>query len=570
MEMTGAEAILACLKEEQVPVVFGYPGGAVLGLYDAIYKTKFPHILTGHEQGAIHAADGYARATGKVGVCIATSGPGVCNMVTGIATAHMDSIPLVIISGQVATSLIGQDAFQEADTAGITTSITKYNYLVRRVENLPQVLKEAFYIARTGRPGPVLIDIVTDVFDAKLDFKYPESVHMLGYQGGLHPRRSDVERAAEALRRAHRPVIMAGGGVILSETAPELTRLAEETGIPVVTTLMGKGAVPDSLPQNLGMLGMHGGYAANQAVSGCDLLLAFGVRFDERSTAKASLFAPAARIVHFNVEPGEINKIIPVQVAVPGSLQESLPLLRQLVEPFAGECRQAFAPWREQAEEMKREVPFSAHHCSGGISPEVALKEAAKRAPKDTIVVTDVGQHQMWAAQFFPTEQPRHFLTSGGLGTMGFGLPAALGAKVGEPDKTVLLITGDGSILMNCQEFTTLPTYGIHVKTLVLRNGQLGMVRQLQGLFRGGRYSQTKLIHKPSMAAIAEAMGIPSRSISRPEELAEGLDFLFNTEDSALLEVTIPEDERVYPVVPGSKGLDQMILGPEETEGGKP
>lgn len=570
MEMTGAEAILACLKAEQIPVVFGYPGGAVLGLYDAIYKTKFPHILTGHEQGAIHAADGYARATGKVGVCIATSGPGVCNMVTGIATAHMDSIPLVIISGQVATSLIGQDAFQEADTAGITTSITKYNYLVRRVENLPQVLKEAFYIARTGRPGPVLIDIVTDVFDARLDFKYPETVHMLGYRGGLHPRRSDVERAAEALRRAHRPVIMAGGGVILSETAPELTRLAEETGIPVVTTLMGKGAVPDSLPHNLGMLGMHGSYAANRAVSGCDLLLAFGVRFDERSTAKASLFAPAARIVHFNVEPGEINKIIPVQVAVPGNLQESLPLLRKLTEPWAAQCRESVAPWREQAEEMKKEVPFSAHRCSGGISPEAVLKEAARQAPKDTIVVTDVGQHQMWAAQFLPTDRPRHFLTSGGLGTMGFGLPAALGAKVGEPDKTVLLITGDGSILMNCQEFTTLPTYGIHVKTLVLRNGQLGMVRQLQGLFRGGRYSQTKLIHKPSMAAIARAMGIPSRSIDKPEELAEGLEFLFGTEDSALLEVTIPEDERVYPVVPGSKGLDQMILGPEETEGGQP
>lgn len=570
MEMTGAEAILACLKAEQVPVIFGYPGGAVLGLYDAIYKTKFPHILTGHEQGAVHAADGYARATGKVGVCIATSGPGVCNMVTGIATAHMDSIPLVIISGQVATSLIGQDAFQEADTAGITTSITKYNYLVRQVENLPQVLKEAFYIARTGRPGPVLIDIVTDVFDAKLDFKYPETVHMLGYQGGLHPRRSDVKRAAEALRQAHRPVIMAGGGVILSETGPELTRLAEETGIPVVTTLMGKGAVPDSLPQNLGMLGMHGSYAANRAVSGCDLLLAFGVRFDERSTAKASLFAPAARIVHFNVEPGEINKIIPVQVAVPGNLQESLPLLRQMTESFAPECRETFASWREQAEEMKKEMPFSAHRCSGGISPEAVLKEASRVAPKDTIVVTDVGQHQMWAAQFFPADEPRHFLTSGGLGTMGFGLPAALGAKVGEPDKTVLLITGDGSILMNCQEFTTLPTYGIHVKTLVLRNGQLGMVRQLQGLFRGGRYSQTKLIRKPSMAVIAEAMGIPSRSISRPEELAEGLEFLFGTDDSALLEVTIPENERVYPVVPGSKGLDQMILGPEETEGGKP
>ncbi|WP_349687864.1 biosynthetic-type acetolactate synthase large subunit [Acidaminococcus sp. DS4831] len=563
MEMTGAEAILASLKEEQVPVVFGYPGGAVLGLYDAIYRTGFPHILTGHEQGAVHAADGYARATGKVGVCIATSGPGVCNMVTGIATANMDSIPLVIISGQVATSLIGQDAFQEADTAGITTSITKYNYLVRKVENLPQVLKEAFYIARTGRPGPVLIDIVTDVFDARLDFHYPKEVHLLGYQGSQHPHRADVQRAAEALRRARRPVIMAGGGVVLSDTGGELTRLAEKTGIPVVTTLMGKGAVPDTLPQHLGMLGMHGSYAANMAVSGCDLLLAFGVRFDERSTAKASLFAPAARIVHFNVEPGEINKIIPVQVAVPGDLRESLPLFAQLAEPLAAACKEQTAPWREQGEAMKEEVPCTAHACRGGISPETALKKAAAQAPQDTIVVTDVGQHQMWAAQFFPTREARHFITSGGLGTMGFGLPAALGAKVGEPDKTVLLITGDGSVLMNCQEFTTLPTYGIHVKTIVLKNGQLGLVRQLQGLFRGGRYSQTELIRKPSMAKIAEAMGIPSRSISRPEELEAGLEFLFGGDDSALLEITIPEDERVYPVVPGSKGLDQMILGRE-------
>lgn len=484
-------------------------------------------------------------------------------MVTGIATANMDSIPLVIISGQVATSLIGQDAFQEADTAGITTPITKYNYLVRKVENLPQVLKEAFYIARTGRPGPVLIDIVTDVFDARLDFHYPKEVHLLGYQGSQHPRRADVQRAAEALRRARRPVIMAGGGVVLSDTGGELTQLAEKTGIPVVTTLMGKGAVPDTLPQHLGMLGMHGSYAANMAVSGCDLLLAFGVRFDERSTAKASLFAPAARIVHFNVEPGEINKIIPVQVAVPGDLRESLPLFAQLAEPLAAACKEQTAPWREQGEAMKEEVPCTAHACRGGISPETALKKAAAQAPQDTIVVTDVGQHQMWAAQFFPTQEARHFITSGGLGTMGFGLPAALGAKVGKPDQTVLLITGDGSVLMNCQEFTTLPTYGIHVKTLVLKNGQLGMVRQLQGLFRGGRYSQTELIRKPSMAKIAEAMGIPSRSISRPEELEAGLDFLFGGDDSALLEITIPEDERVYPVVPGSKGLDQMILGRE-------
>ena len=561
MKMTGAEAIIEALKCEGVPVVFGYPGGAVLGFYDALYKTGFPHILTGHEQGAVHAADGYARATGKVGVCVATSGPGVCNMVTGIATANMDSIPLVIISGQVATSLIGQDAFQEADTAGITTPITKYNYLVRKVENLPRVLKEAFFIARTGRPGPVLIDIVTDVFDAELDFHYPEEVHMLGYSGSPSPHIQDVRRAAAALKLCRRPVIMAGGGVILSETAPILTKVAEETGIPVVTTLMGKGAVPDTLPQNLGMLGMHGGYAPNMAVQGCDLLLAFGVRFDERSTSKASLFAPAARVVHFNVEPGEINKIIPAQVSVPGDLRQALPQFESLIAPEAELYKEKFAAWLTQTEEMKAEYPFAAHEYKDSVSPERVLKEAARRMGPDGIIVTDVGQHQMWAAQFMPTDVPRHFITSGGLGTMGFGLPAAMGAKVGEPAKTVLLITGDGSVMMNCQEFATLPTYGIHVKTIVLRNGQLGMVRQLQGFFRGGRYSQTKLIRKPSVAKVAEDMGIPSMVVHTPAELEQGLDFLFGTEDSALLEIDIPEDEKVYPVVPGSKGLDNMILG---------
>ena len=562
MKMTGAEAIIACFRQEQVPVVFGYPGGAVLGLYDALYKTGFPHILTGHEQGAIHAADGYARATGQVGVAIATSGPGVCNMVTGIATAHMDSIPLVIISGQVATSLLGRDAFQEADIAGITTSITKYNYLVRRAEDLPRVLKEAFFLARTGRPGPVLVDIVTEIFDTPLDFTYPESVQLLGYDSRRPARTQDLARAAAALSAARRPVIMAGGGVILADTAGTLTQLALDTGIPVVTTLMGKGAVPDSLPQHLGMLGMHGSYAANLAVTGCDLLLAFGVRFDERSTAKASEFAPAAQIVHFNVDPSEINKIIPAQISVPASLQDALPRFQEALREISG-LKERFAPWREHCLALKQEVPFAAHTCKDGVSPELLLKETARRAPEDTIVATDVGQHQMWAAQFFPTDRPRHFLTSGGLGTMGFGLPAALGAKAGCPDSTVLLITGDGSILMNCQEFTTLPTYGLAVKTLMLKNGQLGLVRQLQHVYRGGRYSQTQLVKKPSTAAIAAAMGIPSREVASPEELAAGLDFLFDTEGSALLEVTVPADELVYPMVPGSQGLDHMLLGGE-------
>ena len=562
MKMTGAEAVIECLKKEQVQVVFGYPGGAVLSLYDALYRKQFPHILTGHEQGAVHAADGYARVTGRPGVCFATSGPGVCNMVTGIATANMDSIPLVIISGQVATPLIGRDSFQESDISGINTPITKHNYLVKKVQDLPRVLKEAFYIAASGRPGPVLVDVAKDVFDSTLDFTYPETVSLRGYNPSRTGRAEEVDAAVAALSAAKKPVLMLGGGVVLSGTASYLQTLAETYELPVVYTLMGKGAVPDSLPQHLGMLGMHGSYAANLAVTGCDLLLAFGVRFDERSTAKASEFAPAAQIVHFNVDPSEINKIIPAQISVPASLQDALPRFQEALREISG-LKERFAPWREHCLALKQEVPFAAHTCKDGVSPELLLKETARRAPEDTIVATDVGQHQMWAAQFFPTDRPRHFLTSGGLGTMGFGLPAALGAKAGCPDSTVLLITGDGSILMNCQEFTTLPTYGLAVKTLVLKNGQLGLVRQLQHVYRGGRYSQTQLVKKPSTAAIAAAMGIPSREVASPEELAAGLDFLFDTEGSALLEVTVPADELVYPMVPGSQGLDHMLLGGE-------
>ena len=563
MQLTGADILIRTLIEQGCDTVFGYPGGQVINLFDELYlcRDRINHILTAHEQGASHAADGYARATGKVGVCIATSGPGATNLVTGIATAFLDSIPMVAITGNVPCSLIGKDSFQEAYIEGITMPITKHNFTVRKVEELADTMRAAFRIAQSGRKGPVLVDIPKDVTAAVCEFtpKQPEPIRTVTTYN-----EEQVHWAADLINAAQRPLVYFGGGVRSAASCQPLRDLLHKAEIPATYTLMAAGVVPYGDPMNLGMLGMHGSYAANMAVSGCDLLLAFGVRFDERSTAKAGLFAPAARIVHFNVEPGEINKIIPVQVAVPGDLKESLPLFSQLVEPLAEEFREQVAPWREQAEEMKAEIPCSAHACQGGISPEIALKQAAARAPRDTIVVTDVGQHQMWAAQFFPTEQPRHFLTSGGLGTMGFGLPAALGAKVGEPEKTVLLITGDGSILMNCQEFTTLPTYGIQVKTIVLKNGQLGMVRQLQGLFRGGRYSQTKLIRKPSMAKIAEAMGIPSRSISRSEELAEGLDFLFGSEDSALLEITIPEDERVYPVVPGSKGLDQMILGPEK------
>ena len=563
MKMTGAEAIIACFRQEQVPVVFGYPGGAVLGLYDALYKTGFPHILTGHEQGAIHAADGYARATGQVGVAIATSGPGVCNMVTGIATAHMDSIPLVIISGQVATPLIGRDSFQEADISGITTPITKHNYLVKKVQDLPRVLKEAFYIAASGRPGPVLVDVAKDVFDSTLDFTYPETVSLRGYNPSRTGRAEEVDAAVAALSAAKKPVLMLGGGVVLSGTASYLQTLAETYELPVVYTLMGKGAIPDGWEYNLGMLGMHGSYAANMAVTDCDLLLTVGARFDDRVTGSVANFAPNARILHFDIDKVEINKIVHADISVNGDLRWSLPLL---LEKLAACPPSSFhwVPWRQQVLELKVQYPFATRPSSdAGVSPQVLLTQLAQKAGPDAIVTTDVGQHQMWAAQFYPLTEPRHFVTSGGLGTMGYGLPAALGAQLGAPDKPVVLVTGDGSILMNCQEFATLHKYGIPVKTVVLRNATLGMVNQWQRMFYGGRCAESDLTRNPSMARVAAAMDVPSFTCSREEELAGALAQLFNTSGPALLEVTIPPDENVYPMVPGGKRLDEMVLGGE-------
>ena len=401
MKMTGAEAVIECLKKEQVQVVFGYPGGAVLSLYDALYRKQFPHILTGHEQGAVHAADGYARVTGRPGVCFATSGPGVCNMVTGIATANMDSIPLVIISGQVATPLIGRDSFQEADISGITTPITKHNYLVKKVQDLPRVLKEAFYIAASGRPGPVLVDVAKDVFDSTLDFTYPETVSLRGYNPSRTGRAEEVDAAVAALSAAKKPVLMLGGGVVLSGTASYLQTLAETYELPVVYTLMGKGAIPDGWEYNLGMLGMHGSYAANMAVTDCDLLLTVGARFDDRVTGSVANFAPNARILHFDIDKVEINKIVHADISVNGDLRWSLPLL---LEKLAACPPSSFhwVPWRQQVLELKVQYPFATRPSSdAGVSPQVLLTQLAQKAGPDAIVTTDVGQHQMWAAQFY-------------------------------------------------------------------------------------------------------------------------------------------------------------------------
>lgn len=560
MNINGAQAIIECLKKESVSVVFGYPGGTVLTLYDELYKAEFPHILTGHEQGAIHAADGYARATGKTGVCFATSGPGVCNMVTGIATANMDSVPLVIISGQVTTSLIGRDSFQEADISGITTPITKHNYLIKDVEELPHILKEAFYIASTGRPGPVLIDIAKDVFDATLNFKYPKTVHLRGYSGRYIGQEDHVTQAVEALAAAHKPLLLAGGGVILSNTSGYLRSFVEKTQIPVITTLMGKGAVPDSYANHLGMVGMHGSYAANMAVMECDLLLAIGSRFDDRVTGDAENFAPNARIVHFDIDKVEINKIVHADISVGGDLRWSLPLLANQVQQGRTPYKKQYQEWRNHVLAMKKDHPFACRHLENQISPEVLIKKLNQRLDDDTIVVTDVGQHQMWAAQFYDTEKPRHFITSGGLGTMGYGLPAAMGAKLACPGQTVLLLSGDGSIMMNCQEFATLADNGIAVKTVVLCNGVLGMVNQWQRMFYHRRYAASLLKKGNRIPAISEAMGVPGFTATTPDTLDEAIEKFLSVPGPALLEVRIPADENVYPMVPGGKRLNEMIL----------
>lgn len=562
MKMTGARAVLECLKREGVDVAFGYPGGAILPLYEEMYKDNFRHILTGHEQGAVHAADGYARVTDRPGVCIATSGPGVCNMVTGIATANMDSIPMVIISGQVPTGLIGRDSFQEADISGITSPITKHNYLVKNAASIPRVLKEAFYIASTGRPGPVLIDIAKDALEAEISFQYPDKVHLPGYVVETTGQAYAIDRAVAMIQHSQKPVFLVGGGVILSETTKYLEDSVNTTKIPVVTTLMGKGAIPDSHELHLGMGGMHGSYASNKAISGCDLLIALGARFDERLTSRADTFAPNAQIIHFEIDDVEIDKIIDIDLGIKGDLRWSLPIFAKKLKEGAFDYGAAFADWRHEVLAMKKSHPFATPPRPGCISPQsifAAVRDITR--DDDTVAITDVGQHQMWAAQFFTTDEPKHFISSGGLGTMGFGLPAALGAKVACPEKTVVVFSGDGSILMNCQEFATLSEYGIDVKVIVLHNDTLGMIVQLQDFFYNHHYSQCTLNKRKNLPMLAESLGVKGYAIEKQDDLIPVLKEAFAHKGPALVDIRISPEERVYPTVPGGKALSDMILG---------
>ncbi len=561
MRMNGAEAVITSLKNENIEVVFGYPGGAVLTLYDALYKMQFPHVLTKHEQGAVHAADGYARATGDVGVCFATSGPGGTNLITGIATAYMDSIPLVCITGQVNVSLIGKDSFQEADICGITTPITKHNYLVKKVEDIPRVLKEAFFIARTGRPGPVVIDIAKDVFAKELDYVYPASVQLKGYTGNFVGSENEIDEVIEVLKKAERPVVFLGGGVTLSDTSPLLNEFIEKTKIPVVSSLMGLGCVADSYEGNLGMLGMHGTYAANMATMESDVLIGIGVRFDDRVTGVVKEFAPEAKIIHFDIDAAEINKNVLVDYRVVGDLRWSMPLFKEKVMALENDWEKQFALWRDKVLIWKKEQPLDYNRTAKCIMPQQVIETVSKLADEDTIIVTDVGQHQMWAAQFYDFLRPRTFLTSGGLGTMGYGLPAAIGAKIGQPKKKVVLITGDGSIMMNCQEFATAADYGIDVKVVVMDNHVLGMVTQWQRMFYGERYSQSRLNGKTDFVKLAEAMGVAGYRVTEAKALKTTLQMAFDAEGPALIDVLLPEVEDVLPMVPAGGRLDQMVLG---------
>ena len=562
--MNGAQAVLESLKREKVEVVFGYPGGAVLDLYDALYKMKFPHILTRQEGGAVHAADGYARATGKVGVCFATSGPGATNLITGIATANMDSIPMVCFTGQVGNPYIGKDSFQEADIVGITTPITKHNYLVKKASELPRVIREAFFIARTGRPGPVVIDIAKDVFTTEIDYEYPKKVSLRGYSGNFTGDESQIEDVMKALENAERPLFFIGGGLTLSDQTAVFRDIINRTNIPVVSSLMGLGCIPSNQKGFLGMVGMHGSYAANMAVQECDLLIGVGVRFDDRVTGKLSAFAPMAKIAHFEVDRAEINKNVDVEYPVLGDLRWSLPIFSTLVYQSAEDYKGRFAEWNEVVNKNAKEYPFDWTKGHDYIMPQQLIETVSKLVDDNTIAVTDVGQHQMWAAQFFNARNPRQFVTSGGLGTMGYGLPAAIGAKVACPKKKVVLFTGDGSIMMNCQEMSTAADNGIDVKIVVLHNKVLGMVSQWQRMFYGNRYSQTILGGKTDFVKLAEGMGLNAVRIEGLDGFEEKLKAFLDSEGPGLADVIVPGNEDVLPMVAPGAQLENMVLGGEE------
>jgi acetolactate synthase-1/2/3 large subunit len=548
----GSEIIVEVLQEEGVDVLFGFPGGQVIPLYDALYQCPIRHILTRHEQGAAHAADGYARATGRVGVCIATSGPGATNLVTGLTNAHMDSVPMVAITGQVPTSMIGNDSFQEADIYGISIPITKYNYLVKDINDLTRCLKEAFYIARTGRPGPVLVDIPRDIQDGRIKYKPLKEVSLPSYHPTIKGHPKQIDNAVKAIREAQRPVAYVGGGIISSGATEELAQLIRTANIPVTATLLGKGSFPEDDPLNLGMPGMHGSRYANYSIYHSDLILALGVRFDDRVAGDVKKFAPQAKIVHIDIDPAEIGKRVGVDIPIVGDVKT---VLGQLLGKIKNQERK---PWLEQIAQWKKEHPLR-YKKEGGLKPQFILECINKLKNQDLIVTTDVGQHQMWAAQYIVSKKPRTFISSGGLGTMGFGFPAGLGAQVGCPDKTVVVISGDGSFQMNIQELATARTYNIPVKICIFNNGALGMVRQWQELFWNKRYSHTCFEFNPDFTKVAEGYDIKARIVRTPEEVMPALEQALSVREPYLIDFRIAKEENVFPMVPAGKGICEIM-----------
>jgi acetolactate synthase I/II/III large subunit len=563
-KITGAQAIVKCLQEEGVKTIFGFPGGAVLDLYDQLYNADIQHVLVRHEQGAVHAADAYSRVTGEVGVALLTSGPGATNGVTGIATAYMDSIPVVILTGQVPTPLIGNDAFQEVDIVGITRPCTKHNYLVKNINDLIPTIREAFHIARTGRPGPVLVDLPKDVVASLIAYPDKKPIRMHNYQPTYEPHIGQISKACKIILNASRPVLYVGGGVILSDSHSELTELAIKLNIPVTMTLMGLGAFPGTHELSMGMLGMHGTYTANMAVANCDLLIAVGARFDDRVTGRLDAFASKAQIIHIDIDPTSISKNVRVDIPIVADCKYALTAINNWFNSAKNlnlsEIATRYRPWLDTINDWKAQYPLTYKDDGDIIKPQFVVEKLSELTGGDAIITTEVGQNQMWAAQFYKFNLPRRFVTSGGLGTMGFGLPAAIGAKIAFPNMHVIDIAGDGSIQMNIQELATARQYNCPVKIAILNNGYLGMVRQWQELFYGKRYSSTVMETVPDFVELARAYGAVGLRATKKSEVEAVIKEALATDNIVIMDFKVAREEGVYPMVPAGKATTEMLL----------
>ncbi len=558
MKLTGAQILIKMIKEEGVDIIFGYPGGAVIDIYDALAKQdSLKHILVRHEQGAVHAADAYARANKSVGVALVTSGPGATNTVTGIASAHSDSIPLVVFTGQVPTGLIGNDAFQEVDTVGITRPCTKHNYLVKDIKKLASTIKKAFYIANSGRPGPVLVDLPKDVMQAEIDYTDPGPISIKSYKPNYKPNKKQLNKVVGMIQKAEKPVIFTGGGVILSRASEQITKLAKMTNIPVTGSLMGLGAFPGSDPLWLGMLGMHGTYRANMSIGHCDLIIAAGVRFDDRVTGKIEKFAPHAKIVQIDIDPTSIHKNIKVDCPIVGDCKAAIEGIIELME---NKTFSDHKTWLQQIQEWKDTTPLKYNQGTKIIKPQFVIEKLYELTGGNAIITTEVGQNQMWAAQYYHFNSPSHFITSGGLGAMGFGLPAAIGAKAACPDKLVIDVAGDGSIQMNIQELMTAIESRLDIKVVILNNQYLGMVRQWQELFYEKVYSATSMVNSPDFVKLAQAYGAKGLRCEKPDEVESVLSEGLNAEGTVIMDFIVDREESVYPMVPAGEAITEMLL----------